>query len=179
MTWQTTLQRGESCLECMLLLIHADRSSACCSKLFMMGTSASRADERRGRARVTLEPLLQDLQLPALPEVPPDAQLPEGAMASPDSTSVAEDDLPTSVKALLGPLLALTSPLRAQLITALKSKDFDPNDIPFGNTAEFDQFLKTRFDQARWSSQSICQQHRFLASCGLSCMNDQPIGCNT
>lgn len=144
-----------------------------------MDIGASRADERQWRARVALEPLQQDLQLPALPEAPPDAQLPEGAMAGPDSASVAEDDLPTIVKALLGPLLADTSPLCAQLITALKSKDFDPNDIPFGRRAEFDQFLKTTFDQARWSSQSICQHHRFYASCGLSGMNDQPVGCNT
>ena len=50
-----------------------------------MGIGASRADERRGRARVLLEPLLQDLQLQALPEAPPDAQLLEGGMSAPDS----------------------------------------------------------------------------------------------
>lgn len=39
---------------------------------------------------MALELLLRDLQLPALPEAPPDAQLPEGAMAASDSASVAE-----------------------------------------------------------------------------------------
>lgn len=81
----------------MLLLIQTDRLSGCCRRLFILGINASRADERRWRARVVLEPLLQDLQLPALPEEPPDAQLPEGTMAAQDSASVAEEDLPTSV----------------------------------------------------------------------------------
>ena len=44
------------------------------------------------------------MQLPALPEALPDAQLLEGGMSAPDSASVAEEDLPTSVKALLGPM---------------------------------------------------------------------------
>lgn len=137
---------------------------------------ASRADERQGRARVVLEPLLQGLQLPALPEEPPDAQLPEGATADPDSASVAEEDLPASVKALLGPLLALTTPLRAQLISALKSKEFDPTDIPLGNAAEFDLFLKSRIDQVRMCSHILSHRHLFL--CGLYCMYDQPIQCD-
>ena len=102
-----------------------------------------------------LEPLQQDLQLPALPEAPPDAQLPEGAMSAPDNASVAEEDLPPSVTALLGPLLALTTPLRTQLISAIKSMDFNPSAIPFSNAAEFDQFLKSRIDQARMCSRIL------------------------
>lgn len=137
-----------------------------------MGIGAIRAEgERRGRARVPLEPLLQDLQLPALPEALPDAQLLEGGMSAPDSASVAEADLPTSVKALLGPMLALTTPLRAQLISALKSKDFDPTDIPFNNAAEFDQFLKSRIDQARMCSHILSHQHWiFVGSLLAACL---------
>ena len=80
-----------------------DRESGTKQGLQRMGICASRADKRRGRARVPLESLLQDLQLPALPEALPDAQLLEGGMSAPDSASVAKEDLSTSVKALLGP----------------------------------------------------------------------------
>lgn len=55
-----------------------------------------------------------------------------------------QEDLP---KALLGPLVALTTPLRAQLIAALKSKEFDRNE----SRPAIRQKLTTSyiFDQAR------------------------------
>ena len=97
--WQMSQQRGE------LLSVYGC-SSYTRSRVWHQtraSTSGNWCKQGRREARAPLELLVQDLQLPALPEAPPDAQLLEGGMSAPDSASAAEEDLPTSVKALLGP----------------------------------------------------------------------------
>jgi hypothetical protein len=97
--WQMSQQMGE------LLSVYGC-SSYTRSRVWHQtraSTSGNWCKQGRREARAPLELLVQDLQLPALPEAPPDAQLLEGGMSAPDSASAAEEDLPTSVKALLGP----------------------------------------------------------------------------
>ena len=90
------------------------------------------------RARIPLQPRLQDV-LEALP-------LPDVPEAEPPGDDPPEDpleyaDLSFSERAVLQPLMALHIPHRNQLLTAIQSPDFNPQDIRFRNAKQLQDYM--------------------------------------